>query len=205
MTTIIGIQGKNFSVIGADSQISSFDDQGYITSQTTLPERSSKIAEKNGYLIGAAGDVRAINLLHHVYEPPSARYATTQEKIDEHITRRVIPSIRQCFDDQGFSPPEKGDRDHRAEHGSTVIISIKSRIYVIESDYSWAEDKDGVYVIGTGSQYARAALHLLLEGLVLSKLSQKKVVEIIERALKVACTYDPYSEGPFHLFVQAGD
>jgi ATP-dependent protease HslVU (ClpYQ) peptidase subunit len=203
MTTIIGLQGKGWSIIGSDSKISSFDDQGYITSQTTLPKHSSKVTEKNGYLLGAAGDVRAINLLHHVYEPPSARYATTREKIDQHITKRVIPTLRQCFDEQGFSPPEKGDRDHKAEHNSTVIVSLKARIYVIESDYSWTEDGAGVYVIGTGHQFARAAMHMLLDGTDLNKLNQKRAIPLVEKSLEVACLYDPYSGGPFHIYTQS--
>lgn len=203
MTTIVGLQGKGWTIIGADSQISTFDDQGFISSQTTLPSHSSKLIDKEGYILGAAGDVRAINLLHHVYQPPSTRYATTREKLDQHVTRRVIPTIRQCFDDQGFSPPEKGDRDHRAEHSSTVIISVKSRIYVIESDYSWMEDKDGVYVIGTGQHFARASMHLLLEGTDLNKLSQKKAIPMVEKALEVASIYDPYSGGPFHIYTQS--
>lgn len=202
MTTIIGVQGPGWSIIGSDSKISSFDDQGYITSQSTLPRHSSKIAEKNGYLLGAAGDVRAINLLHHVYEPPSTRYATTREKLDQHITKRVIPTLRQCFDDEGFSPPEKGDRDHKAEHNSTVIISVKGRIYVVESDYSWVEDETNIYVLGTGSQFARAAMHVITEGVDVGKISQKKAIPMVEKALETACTFDPYSGGPFHIFTQ---
>lgn len=202
MTTIIGIQGNGFSVIGADSKISTFDDQGFITSQSTLPKHTSKVTSKSGYLMGAAGDVRAINLLHHVYEPPSLRYATTREKLDQHVVRRVIPTLRQCFDDQGFSPPDKGDRDHKAEHDSTIIMSLKGRLYVIESDYSWTEDGEGIYVIGTGTQFARAAVHVLMDGLDLSKLNRKKVTSIVEKALEVACIYDPYSGGPFHIYTQ---
>lgn len=204
MTTIIGIQGDGWSVLGADSKISSLDDQGFVTSQLYLPSATSKIAQRGEYLLGAAGDVRAINLLHHVYEPPSARYATSAEKIDQHVTKRVIPTLRQCFDDQGFSPPEKGDRDHKAEHNSTVIVSLKGRVYVIESDYSWAEDSTGIYVVGTGSQYARAALHVLTGTNNSHKLNQKKAVSLVEKALEVTSAHDTYTGGPSHIFVQEG-
>lgn len=202
MTTIIGIQGKGWSVLGSDSLISSLDDQGFITSQVTLPKHASKIAQKDEYLLGAAGDVRAINLLHHVYEPPSARYATTREKLDQHITKKVIPSLRQCFDEQGFSPPDKTDRDHKAEHNSTVIMSLRGRIYVIESDYSWTEDSTGIYVLGTGSQFARAAVHVLTETNTSEKLTSKKAVQIVEKALEVTSAHDTYTGAPFHIFVQ---
>ena len=205
MTTIIGLQGKDWSVIGADSKISSFDEQGFVTQQSTLPKSSSKIISKNGYLLGAAGDVRAINLLHHVYEPPSYRYATTKEKLDQHITKKVIPSLRQCFDEQGFSPPDKGDRDHKAEQNSTIIISLKGRIYVIEEDYSWTEDSSGVYVIGTGSHFARGALHALIGSSTTDKLSEKKALEFAERALQIASAHDAFSGSPYHLYVQRAE
>jgi ATP-dependent protease HslVU (ClpYQ) peptidase subunit len=204
MTTIIGIQGDGWSMLGADSKISSLDDDGYVTAQLTLPKTASKIAQRGDYLLGAAGDVRAINLLHHVYEPPSTRYATTPEKLNEHVTKRVIPTLRQCFDDQGFSPPDKSDRDHKAEHNSTVIISVKGRIYVIESDYSWVEDTSGIYVLGTGSPYARAALHALIGQHSSNKLNQKRALSLIERALEITSAHDVYTGGAFHIFIQEG-
>lgn len=201
MTTIIGLQGKGWTVLGADSKISSFDDTGFINGQTILPKHSSKLAEREGYILGAAGDVRAINLLHHVFEPPSLRYATTQEKLDQHITRRVVPALRQCFDDHGFSPPDKQEREHKAEQNSTIIVSVKARIYIIESDYSWAQDDTGIYTIGTGDQYARAALHVLINNTT-NGLSMKDAVEVTTKALQVASSHDPYTGGPCHIYTQ---
>lgn len=201
MTTIIGLQGKGWTVLGADSKISSFDDNGFINAQTILPKTSSKLAERDGYILGAAGDVRAINLLHHVFQPPSPRQATTTEKLDQHITRRFIPVLRQCFDDHGFSPPDKQERDHQAEQNSTIIVSVKARIYIIESDYSWAQDDTGIYAIGTGCQYARAALHVLIENTT-NGLSMKQAVEVTTKALQVTGVHDPYTGGPCHIYTQ---
>jgi ATP-dependent protease HslVU (ClpYQ) peptidase subunit len=205
MTTIIGLQGEGWSVIGADSKISSFDEQGFITSQSTLPQHTSKLIEKDGHILGAAGDVRAINLLHHVYEPPSLRYATSLEKLDKHVTKRVIPTLRRCFDEEGFSPPDKGDRDHKAEHNSTIIVSIKARIYVIENDYAWTQDRTGIYAIGTGAPFARAALHLLTGNNSTDKLNQKKAIAITEKALEIASVHDAYTGAPFHIVSQVAD
>lgn len=201
MTTIVGLQGPKWSVIGADSMITAFADDGFITAQSLLPSHASKIAERDGYVIGAAGDVRAINILHHVYDPPSLRYATTPEKVDQHITRRVVPTLRQCFDVEGFSPPDSDKRDHKAEQNSTIILSIKTRVYVIENDYSWTQDAEGIYTIGTGAQYARGALHLLLPDGV-KKLSIAKATEIVNKALDVAKCYDPYTGGTNKLLIQ---
>ena len=65
MTTIIGIQGESFALICADSQISDVDDNGYATQVVTMREGTGKVQSNGRYLIGAAGDVRAINILHH--------------------------------------------------------------------------------------------------------------------------------------------
>lgn len=201
MTTIIGLQGKGWTVLGADSKISSFDDNGFISGQTILPKTSSKLAEKDEYILGAAGDVRAINLLHHVFQPPSTRYATTPEKLDQHITRRFVPVLRNCFDDEGFSPPDKQERDHQAEQNSTIIVSVRANIYIIESDYSWSKDATGIYAIGTGYQYARAALHILIDNST-EGLTMKRAIEVTTTALQVAGTHDPYTGGPCHIYTQ---
>lgn len=201
MTTIIGIQGDGWALIGADSKITAFDERNNIQGQSTLPKHQSKIINKDGYLMGAAGDVRAINLLHHVFEPPSPRYATTPHKIDEHITRRLIPALRTCFDDHGFSPPDNQERDHRAEQNSTIIIALKARIYIIESDYSWTQDNTGIYTIGTGSQYAQGALHALT-GNNTDNLTPKTAATHIKKALTIAATHDPYTGLPAHLYTQ---
>ena len=44
MTTIIGVQGDGFSIICADSRISSMDDGGFASQITTLGKNSSKVA-----------------------------------------------------------------------------------------------------------------------------------------------------------------
>lgn len=201
MTTIIGIQGEGWSVVGADSKISSFAEDGFISGQSILPPHASKLVNRDGYVMGAAGDVRAINLLHHVFEPPSARYATTPEKIDQHITKRLVPALRACFDAEGFSPPENEKREHQAEHSSTIIVSVKARLYVIENDYSWTQDATGIYAIGTGCQYALGALHLLTNNTV-KKMTIDKAVQIVEKALSVAGHHDPYTGGPSHICTQ---
>ena len=71
MTTIVAIQGAGYAVIGTDSRISSFDESGMAYQITTLGTGTSKIASNGRYLLGAAGDVRAINILHHAFSPPA--------------------------------------------------------------------------------------------------------------------------------------
>lgn len=201
MTTIIGLQGDGWCVVGADSRITAMDEHGFIMSQQILPESSSKIIAKNGYIIGAAGDVRAINILHHVYEPPVFPKSRQNDKVDQFITRVVIPRLRETFDEQGYSPPEKGDRDHQAQQDSTVLIALKGRIYIIDNDYSWAQDNTGIYTIGTGNQYAKGALNILI-GNTTQNLTQDKAIRAVSRALKVASDHDPYTGPPHRIHTQ---
>ena len=70
MTTIVAIQGDNFALICSDSRISDIDGDGYAGQVSTLREGTSKVASNGKYLLGAAGDLRAINLLHHAFTPP---------------------------------------------------------------------------------------------------------------------------------------
>ena len=203
MTTIVGLQGKDWAVVGADSRISTMDENGLVMSQTTLPESSSKLSIKGSYIIGAAGDVRAINLLHHIYEPPALPRIQTAQRMDQHVTQRIIPSLRACFDTHGYSPPDKQERDHQAEQNSTVLICVRARIYIIDTDYSWAQDNTGIYTTGTGHQYARAALHVLT-GNSTKGLTMTQAIEVTAQALDIAATHDPYTGGPHHIYTQTG-
>ena len=200
MTTIAGIQGDGFAVIGADTRISSFGSDGSAYQYSHLGSGMSKISTKGKYLLGAAGDVRAINILHHVYQPPAVAPSLKGKKLDAFVTAKVVPSIRQCFDAQGFSPPDKDQsREHKAEQSSTIVVVVNGVIYIIENDYSWSAESTGLYACGTGSSYALGALYGLTGGKALSMHQSKQVVI---KALAAAAKFDPYSGGPYHTFTQ---
>lgn len=200
MTTIVGIQGDGFAVVGSDTRISSFGNDGSAYQFSHLGSGMSKIASNGKYLLGAAGDVRAINLLHHVYQPPAVAPSLRGKKLDAFITAKVIPSLRQCFDSHGYSPPDKnGDREHRAEQNSTLLIVVNGNIYIIENDYSWTTESTGLYACGTGSSYALGALYALTTG---KGLSVHQAKQAVIKALSTAAKFDPYSGAPYHTFTQ---
>lgn len=201
MTTIVGLQGDGWCVLGADSRVSSIGEDGAVLSQQVLPKSSGKLISKGPYLLGAAGDVRAINILHHVFEPPPPPRAKAPDKVDQHIVRLFIPALRQCFDKEGYSPPERGDRDHQAIQHSTVIIALFSRIYLIDNDYSWAPDSSGIYATGTGYQYAYGALNVLV-GKTTSGLTKEKAQAAVKKALSVATDHDPFTGPPHYIHTQ---
>lgn len=200
MTTIAAIQGTDYAVVCTDSRISSFDDTGAAYQITTLGTGSAKVAQNGRYLLGAAGDVRAINILHHAFTPPTPTFTTSGPKLDQFITQKFIPCLRNCFEETGYAIPEFAeDKNHIAEHSSTIIVVINGVIYIIEGDYSWTSDKTGMYAIGTGSSYALGAIHALTNG---KDLQLNKAKTVVNKALSIASKFDPYTGSPFQTFVQ---
>ncbi|NQW58816.1 MAG: hypothetical protein HQ456_08920 [Polynucleobacter sp.] len=203
MTTIIGIQGDGFAVVCADSQVSDVSSDGAVTQIVTLRESSGKLAINGRYVLGAAGDVRAINILHYAFTPPAAPPNLKGKKLDQFITVKFIPALRECFELQGYAAPQNEQSEHLAEQGSSVIVVVNGVIYTVESDYSWFSDSAGIYALGTGAQYAMGALHALTHKI--KDLNINIAKQHALKALAAAAKFDPYTGAPYHTYVQEGD
>ena len=200
MTTIVGIQGEGFSLVCSDSRISDVDDTGYVSQIMTLREGNSKVAINGKYLFGAAGDMRAINILHHAFNPPTPTNLKGK-KLDEFITVKFIPALRECFEQQGYASPESNeDKRHIAEQDSTIIVVVNGTIYVVDGDYSWYSDMNGIYVLGTGSSYALGALQAMLGGKKVKTPYQARAMAL--KSLAIAARNDPHTGPPFQTYVQ---
>lgn len=203
MTTIIAVQGDGFSAVCVDSRISDIDDSGYISQVFTLKEGNCKVAINGKYLLGAAGDMRAINILHHVFQPPTPPFNLRGKKLDEFITAKFIPALRECFEQQGYASPDSNEaKTHIAEQDSTILVSIHGSIYVIDGDYSWASDASGIYALGSGSAYAFGALSVLTGKKKMSILHAKQMAI---KAISTAAKFDPHTGFPYHWFVQEAE
>jgi len=66
MTTIVGVEGIDYAVLVADSQIT---EDNLITIATSTP----KIIEVGKYLIGISGDTRPGDILAYNWKPPAYR------------------------------------------------------------------------------------------------------------------------------------
>lgn len=200
MTTIVGIQGDGFAVVGCDTRISSFSDSGNAYQISTLGSSSSKLSINGKYILGAAGEMRAINILHHVFQPPPIAPGLKGKKLDSFITVKFIPTLRSCFDSQGYSPPNSDNsKEHTAEQGSTVVVVVNGCIYIIESDYSWTTEASYLYSIGTGSSYALGAMQALTAG---KRPTLSQARSICSKSLTIAAKFDPYTGPPFQTLVQ---
>jgi ATP-dependent protease HslVU (ClpYQ) peptidase subunit len=200
MTTVIGIQGEGFAVLAADTRITSFSDDGPAYQMATLGSGVSKIAANGKYLLGTAGDLRAINLLTHAFSPPPPPPGIKGKKLDQFITVKFIPALRSCFDTHGYSAPEnKENKNHNAEQGSSILVVVNATIYMIDNDYSWLVDASGLYSVGSGSDYALGAAHALAGG---KKLSAIQAKGVCLKALSIAAKMEPHTGSPYHTYIQ---
>jgi ATP-dependent protease HslVU (ClpYQ) peptidase subunit len=204
LTTIIGIQGDGFCIATADSRISDVENESGLISQiVSLKESNSKLGLNGRYILAAAGDLRAINILHHAFVPPKVEATIKGKKLDQFVTTKFIPSLRECFELQGYAAPQNENSEHIAEHSSTILMAINGTIYIIDGDYSWISDPNGLYAIGTGAQYALGSMYAMLPRK--GKLNVSIARKIAIRAIAVAAKFDPYTGSPYHTIVQGID
>lgn len=202
MTTIIALQGEGFAVVGSDSRISTI--YGEASSEVgTLSATNPKIGTNGKYILGAAGDLRAINILHHAFQPPVCPPTLKGKKLDRFITTKFIPALRACFDEQGYSQPENKDgKDHIAQHDSQIVCVVNNTIYIIDGDYSWFINNTGLYSIGSGSSYAIGALSVITSSGSMTVQNAKKA---ITKCLTIAARFDPHTGSPFTVYTQGID
>lgn len=199
MTTIIGIQGDGYALLCADSRISSVDDDGFVSRIYTMANGVSKVSQLGNILVGVAGDIRAINLVSHSFQAPQPAPTLRGRKLDEFITNKFIPALRECFDSNGYSPPPRESSQHLAEHGSEMLVVVNQVIYQIDNDYAWCLDSSGIYSIGTGEQYALGALSALLP---VGQCSMALAKKHITRAMAITSKYDPHTGNPYVVYSQ---
>ena len=192
MTTIIAVQGLSWAVVGFDSKVTEEGGRSY-----TLGRGSAKVMKNGQYLLGAAGDVRAINILAYAFTPPSAG-DLIGIKLDRFVTSKFIPALRTCFEEHGYVSKEHKEQ---AVHGSIVLVIVNGQIYEIGEDYAWVRDTTGIYSFGSGGDYALATMHATW-GDKLSELGLADIQKTVREALQIAGKLDPSSGAPFHVLYQ---
>lgn len=186
MTTIASIQGEGWSVVGFDSRVSEDNGRYY-----TLPKYASKVASNSGYLIGAAGDMRAVNIVTNIFKPTTAG-DLTGVKLDKFMTAKFIPELKACFEQNNYG--KEGEQE------SYIFVSVNGTVYEIGSNYEWCHDDYGVYGIGSGGNYALGALFALVEPIKDRTIENSKLY--IRDALNISARLDMNTGGPFNILVQ---
>lgn len=185
MTTIAAVQGDGWAVVGYDSRVTE-ENRIY-----QLPKEQGKVVKNGPFLLGAAGDMRAINLLAHVLKPPTPAPNDIGVKLDKFISSKFIPALKSCFDEVQYG--EKGEQD------SNILVVVHGTIYEIGSGYDWCHDSSGIYAVGSGSGYALGSVITSLEG---KKRTMTNVRSSIRTALGISARLDPNTGEPTYMLTQ---
>jgi len=184
MTTLAGIQGDGWAVIGADSRVV---DDGMIVE---LPKNAGKIFRKNGYVVAMAGDFRAPQILQFSFEFPKLPTFSSIEACDKFFTTELIPVWKAEYEDLNYTP----DKDI----GSVALVMVGTVIYSIGDDWTWIRDRRGIYGAGTGSSYVVGALAAYNKAKNVDEATMQ-----IKAAIKIASQYDPNTAEPAIIYGQA--
>jgi len=183
MTTIVGIQGRSWALLGADSRVTA---EGSIYQ---LPKNQSKIIELEEVTIACAGDVRAINIIQN-----GLKLRDVSVRSDENfITDLFIPALRKAFTEAGYEKTADGVSSTESE----FLVAYNGRIYEIGDDYSWIQDARNIYAIGSGGMYALGSLATMVG----DSLTQKEARAWALKALDVASQYNAETAPPYKIVI----
>lgn len=191
MTTIVAVQHEDWCMIASDTQTTGYD----IASDC---EPMGKIAQNGKYLVSAAGLVRGMNLIQHVFVPPTPP-RVREKKLDKFMVSSFVPALRKTFMQSGYDIKSDGDP---ASHDNDFIVAVNGTLYFIDEVYGLERTKTKVYCTGTGMKIALGAV----EAQDIDDVDDyEEAIEILEKAVKAAIKYDIYSGGKVQIALQTND
>ena len=192
MTTIAAIQGKNWVVMGADTQSTHGEYRKVYMSD-------DKVINNNGVLIAGCGSGRGTNLVQHVFKSPQPSPGRTIEQLDKWMTTIFIPELRQTFMDHGYDMKDDGDF---AQHESVFLVAVQGVVYIIDDDYSWYRDIRGYITSGSGGDFAQGVLFGADQKIFTNLAEAKKAMK---KAIEAGIAFDSNSGGEARVYVQQTD
>lgn len=179
MTAIVGIQGKGWCVLAADS-MTTYTDRPYVA------KGYDKIVKVGEYLIAVAGDAIAGDILNNLWQPP--KVIKTQDP-DRFMMIRVLPSIKQTLTEAGYevAPKTKPDDDV----GWDALLCFNGKLYQISDDYGYMRDDRGLYGIGSGGGLALGALVALGT----ETITHAKAASAAKKSINIAIQYNIWCGG----------
>jgi ATP-dependent protease HslVU (ClpYQ) peptidase subunit len=177
MTTIVGVQYEDSCVIASDSRVA---EGGKVY---THPEMV-KAVERGSYIIGGAGDYRALQVVLHGWSPPLVT-AKAKTNLYEFVINKVSPSLKATLQEAGIEFTKSSDNDDKFE--LQLIIGINGTLFEIDSDFAVAMNDNNFYGIGSGGDFALGALH-----------AGAAVLD----AMRIAAINNNGTSAPFHILEQ---
>lgn len=189
MTTIVGIQGKGWALIAAESMMVG-------DSQKFMATGMDKVVEKGEYVLAFAGDAIAGDIALHCWNAPKV---TKNVNLDKFMMTDILPSLRQAYADYGYDPaPKNSEGGINPEVGFDALICIKGRIYQIDNDFAWVRDDRGIYGIGSGGAYALGSLARST----LSPTNTRTAANEARKAIENSISFDINSGGKIKVVTQ---
>jgi ATP-dependent protease HslVU (ClpYQ) peptidase subunit len=186
MTAIVGIQGKGWAVIAADS-MTTYDDKPYYA------KGMDKAVRKGDYVFAFAGDAIAGNIAEFLWTPPKL---IKTMPLDAFVQVKVLPSLRDAMKEHGYEPDVIKDPNA----GFDALMCVNGVIYEIDEEYMWSRDDRGLYAVGSGGQLALGALATGF-----SKNSMKAAEFAARRAIKISADYCIGVGGDVKVITQKGN
>ena len=186
MTAIVGIQGKGWAVIAADS-MTTYDDKPYYA------KGMDKAVRKGDYVFAFAGDAVAGNIAEFLWTPPKL---IKTMNLDAFMQVKVLPSLRDAMKEHGYEPDAIKDPNA----GFDALMCLNGVIYEIDEEYMWSRDDRGLYSVGSGGQLALGALATGF-----SKNSIKAAEFAARRAIKISADYCIGVGGDVKVITQKGN
>jgi ATP-dependent protease HslVU (ClpYQ) peptidase subunit len=186
MTAIVGIQGKGWAVIAADS-MTTYDDKPYYA------KGMDKAVRKGDYVFAFAGDAIAGNIAEFLWTPPKI---IKTMPLDAFMQVKVLPSLRDAMKEHGYEPDAIKDPNA----GFDALMCLNGIIYEIDEEYMWSRDDRGLYAVGSGGQLALGALATGF-----SKNSIKAAEFAARRAIKISADYCISVGGDVKVITQKGN
>lgn len=180
MTTICAYQGPDFAILGADSQITDGD-------RRILSPSTPKIVKIGKYLLGVRGDARPGDILTYNWKPPA--YDNTDPV--KFMGKKIVPSIITAFKAASYEFDKDGEM-------FGFLLAFAGNVFEIGSDMSISQNHDGLYAIGSGSDYALGYLAGDLENLNSVDWARDSIIE----ALTISAKYDINTCAPFQIEIQ---
>ena len=181
MTTLVGIQGKDFIIFAADSQITDGD-------QRIISVETPKIISVGKFLLGLTGDSRPGDILAYAWKPPLYR----GEDPTVFMGSKVIPSISASFKEGNYEIDNK-------EMNFSFLISFNANLFSIGGDLSFNTSERGLFSAGSGGNYALGYLYSLPTKNY-NKLITASVVA--EEAVRIASLLDINTHPPIQVIGQ---
>lgn len=175
MTTIIGVEYDDHSLIMADSRVT--DDNGKIFSHPSM----TKINQRGSFIIAGAGEILPCDVIQHIWTPPKV-LATDKKDLYHFMVVKVIPSMRQCLKDNGYNFDEPG------ENRFFFLVAVGGELFELDDDLGICKNETGQYAIGSGSSYALGAL---------------EVGASVERAMEAAAKLTAFTAPPYTKITQS--